>query len=503
MMNNTYASSQWWTRSAPVSLLIALVSAIFLYLSYMVVGNIPLDGGAGWDGGLYRLYAQMKAAGAPIIDDPYRAIRLSGFLPMIGASRAGVPLPELVIFQTYVNIAMIAIAGALFHDTLRKLDVSPKVALLTATTLVISWPMLVLPVFYPLLSDHIALFLSCLCLWCWARSFQTMLYLLIIYCLWVMPGLFLIPLVLAGMPYAKSVQPESRPHRGLTYVLFGIAVLVVFPYLLKMIGNIPDEFIRGHGSPQGGITSSLDLRQIATGTLFISAAFVLWLAAKVVSDLSVWKSINPGATIMAMVFFGGGLLGMYFLIDWSTGFTGPPLLIFLLIQSMAAPFKPLVAHFLFFGPIMMMAFAAFAGWAIGRQPAPPRALLVCLLGFMPLLVLGSESRQWIGVLPVAALVAALGNFSLLQRKIGLIVTVAMIIPAFWLHENIETAVTTQLGYQTSAWQFHFGRQGPWMSFEVYKLGFLLLVLYGLVMFGASRYEKRQSQARPIQLATTA
>lgn len=502
-MNTTYAPTRWWTRSASISVLIALISAILLYFSYMIVGNIPLDGGAGWDGGLYRLYAQMTAAGAPITGDPYRAIRLSGFLPMIGASRAGVPLSELVTFQTYLNIGIIAMTGGLFHDTLRKLDVSPKVALLTTATLVVSWPMLVLPVFYPLLSDHIALLLSCLCLWCWARSFQTMLYLLIVYCLWVMPGLFLIPLVLAGMPYAKSAQPESRPHRVLTYVLFGISVLVVFPYLLKMIGNIPDEYIRGHGSPQGGLTSALSLRQIATGTLLASAAFVLWLSAKVVSDLSVWKSINPGATIMALVFFSGGLFAMYFLIDWSTGFTGPPLLIFLLIQSLAAPFKPLVAHFLFFGPIMMMAFAAFASWAIGRQSAPPRALLVCLLGFMPLLALGSESRQWIGILPVAATVAALGNFSMLQRKIGLIVTLALIIPAIWLHENIETAVTTQLSFQSSAWQFHFGRQGPWMSFEVYELGMLLLGLYGLVMFGAYRYEKRQSQPRSTSLATAA
>ncbi|MEE1921969.1 hypothetical protein V0R50_10000 [Pseudomonas sp. 148P] len=492
MMKTTHVTGAWWARGISASVLIVLTSATLLYGIYLIVGNTPAEGGAGWDGRVYLYYAQMAGFGEPVAGDPYRTIRLSGFLPIIGAASRGFSVEQLIAFQMFFNIGLISLAMALLHDTLRQLGVSPKVALLTLLTAVASWSALVMPVFYPILSDHMALALSCLCLWCWVRSFQTMLYILVAYCLWVMPGLFIVPLILAGMPRSQADQPDGVNRPYLVYILFGLALLAVFPALYKMIENIPDYLVEGHGSTQGGQTSALSLRLVSSGTLLGSVALVLWFGAKALSDSAVWRSINPGATIMAMVFFAFSALAMYFLVDWSANFNGPPLMLFMLLQSLSAPFKPAAAHFLYFGPVIAMAIIACVGWAIGRKPSPPRALLVCMLGFLPVLALGSESRQWIGVLPIAAVLVGLADFSRLQRVLSLVVAMALIIPAVGLHSGVETALAESLSFQSGAWQYYFSRQGPWMSLQSYQIGAALLIVYVLLMFGARHYDKSRS-----------
>lgn len=68
---------------------IFIFGVFFYILIYFIVGVIPVGGGSGWDGGVYLDYIARLAAGDSVRGDPYRIIRMSGFLPAIMASHLG------------------------------------------------------------------------------------------------------------------------------------------------------------------------------------------------------------------------------------------------------------------------------------------------------------------------------------------------------------------------------------------------------------------------------
>ncbi|WP_010221612.1 hypothetical protein [Pseudomonas donghuensis] len=490
-MIRTPNTTPWWQRSFPASLTIGIFSAVVLYSLYKLIGTIPVEGGAGWDGRIYLHYIELLGRGEPISADPYRSIRMSGFVPLIGASALGASPSQLIEIQALQNIAFMAIAAALFHDVLRQLGVLPRTALLTSALTLMSWPFMVMPYFYPVLSDNIALALTCLCLWCWARAWQLALYLLLAYFVWLMPGLFLVALVLAVMPRQVTQLGSPALRRRSQLLAFGVAMLAVVPLLLSQIADVTDTELASHATHLDGQTSLMALRKLSEVSLMASLTFALWLGARAVCDPSLWQALRPRAVLPALLAFSTSALAMYYLIDWNSGFKGPPLLHFMVLQSLAAPFKPLVAHFLSFGPIIILAIASCIAWACGRSPNTPKALLACMLAFLPLLMIGSESRQWLGILPIAGALVAVSGFSTLQRVISIVFAVVLILPMFWLKAATHTAASEQLSYQSTPWQFYFGRQGPWMSVQVYETGVLLLGLYILLMIGAYLYDKHR------------
>ncbi|HEY8036076.1 MAG TPA: hypothetical protein VIF37_10865 [Methylobacter sp.] len=148
------------------------------------------DNGGGFDGRIYLNYIQTLALGNPITGDPYRSIRISGFLPLIVASAFGFSRKALIELQLYLNIGMLSVSAALFYDSLSGFGVKRETVTISVAALVVSFPFLVLPVFYPVLSDNVALALSCVCLWCWTRSYQYIIYIFCAYFIWLYPSFF-------------------------------------------------------------------------------------------------------------------------------------------------------------------------------------------------------------------------------------------------------------------------------------------------------------------------
>lgn len=472
------------SRSLPTSFFVGLATALVLCVLYTIIGQIPADNGAGWDGRVYLQYLEMLGHGDPVNGDPYRTIRLSGFLHLIAASALGASIDTLVAVQTAVNIILISIAAALFHDTLNQLGVSRRTALLTLATTWLAWPLLIVPFFYPVLSDNMALFAICLSLWCWTRDYQKTLYLLLVWSVWLMPGLFLVPLLLAAMPRQGSVIREGEKRLVPPVILAAASTMLFIPVFYSLLGGITDSEISAHGAHLDGVTALPELRSWSAAALLTGVGMIFWLAARALCDSSLWRSVDIRRTGAALGLLVASAVAMYVLIDWNSGFKGPPLSRYLLMQSLAAPFKPLVAHFTSFGPVIVMAMIGIIAWTLGRTPAMPKALLICMLGFMPLLIVGSESRQWIGILPVAGLVAALSPFSLTQRMIGLFFAIVLALPSLWLKEQSYNALSNGMSFQSEPWQYYFGRQGPWMSVQVYALGAMLLGVYSVMMTAA-------------------
>jgi hypothetical protein len=172
------------------------------------------------------------------------------------------------------------------------------------------------------------------------------------------------------------------------------------------------------------------------------------------------------------------------MLDWDSGYRGPPLLHFILLQSLSAPFKPLVAHFLYFGPVLPLAIASVLRWSIAAPNSrrePHMGLAVVILAFLPFLLIGSESRQWVAVFPVCVAWLTVRLRSEWRLLPFAIMGLVLLVPAAFLKPTLTQAVIAQLPFTGPDWQAYFGRQGPWMSREYYFNGIVAFGSFVLVL----------------------
>lgn len=457
-----------------VSTICGLAVAALLLLAHLVVGFVPVGDGAGWDGSVYVQYIQTLGQGNPILNDPYRSVRMSGFLPVIFASALGASKAGLIWTQLFLNVVMLSVGAALLHDTMLRLNVKKSVATISIAILTCSWVFLCMPMFYPILSDNVALAMVCICLWCWVRSYHWAVYAFCAYFTWLMPGLFLIPLILATFPYECPQKPESGLSRSkLSLWLFTAVALPASVAMLLMIYKVPLSAVVAHAASASGKTASLDMIFLSVAAMLVSLLLIVWLGIRLLLDPVTWRAISFSGLLAAGLSFVASAILIKTCFDWSGDFTGPPLLDYLFYQSLAAPFKPFVAHFIGFGPIILLAIFACLAWGFGYRHSIPKALVVVCFAFLPLLAYGSETRQWVGVLPIAVLIFAVSDFAWLTRVWCLVISAVVLAPSLWIKGYVGMAATAGLSFQSYQWQFYFGRQGPWMSMTVYQIGLIL------------------------------
>jgi hypothetical protein len=139
------------------------------------------------------------------------------------------------------------------------------------------------------------------------------------------------------------------------------------------------------------------------------------------------------------------------------------------------PFKPILSHFSYFGPCLLIALQLV--WTSNRSARPVRAVQIAILGFLPLLVVGSESRQWIAILPFLVAYVAQSGVSDKTTKLILYFSLLMATPLFWLAKSIASAFAAGLPMSDPLWQLYFGRQGPWMSHSTYLITAIACLIF--------------------------
>jgi len=150
-----------------LSYFVAGFTLLVLVIMSFITGVIPVGGGAGWDGAVYLTHIHTLGGGDWIVGDPYRAVRMGGFIPAILAAEFGPSNEVLILFQKLINILTISISIAYFYDFIRDYTSSARIALISTLTILFSWPVLIMPVYYPVLTDHMTLTLTCFSLWLW------------------------------------------------------------------------------------------------------------------------------------------------------------------------------------------------------------------------------------------------------------------------------------------------------------------------------------------------
>lgn len=445
------------------------------YAVFLITGFIPVNGGAGFDGSVYLDYIIRLSSGEEILDDPYRLMRLSGFLPAILMAKLGFDTSKLIAFQAILNALMLSLGVSIFYCFVKTLVEIRLNALMATFVLFFSWPFLVMPIYYPILSDHIALFAAIVSLWAWLKSYYSLQYLLIFVCVWIMPGLFYLPLLLSALPYQRSRGlGKSRVNAAALCFLF-VTFIAFSAYLWTNLTGLSDSEIVNH--PPGFDLGRADLRDWSSIFVLFALSFSALAWGLLFSNSSFWKVFDPRRFILGGVAAAAGFISVAFLIDWGSGFRGPPLYYFMLLQSVAAPAKPLVSHFLHFGPVILVAMLSMGIFrdTFFRGAAFP--LGVVFTAYLPLLILGSESRQWMAVFPLAVALVALNERSTRALLVIFVFSVFLCIPAVFLREGVSAAFGSGLDYMSNGWQYYFGRQGPWISNRTYTIGFVLIFLF--------------------------
>lgn len=475
----------------------AFIAIVIFAITSQITGHIPVAEGAGWDGSLYLRYIQLIAKGSFVASDPYHLSRMLSFTPAILAALAGLKGQSLLVFQSILNSILLAISLGMFLRLLLDWRLSKSAAWIATICLGLSWPWLIMPVFYPMLSDHTALVVSVLSLWAWSKNRPGLLAILAFASVWIMPGLFLVPMLLACVPLGSTTaQDPKTPLRPV--FRWGLKILIALPLIAVcfLALQIEDSKIVAH--PQGLDVAWLTLKHISIACLLLSVAAIWHAWTRLFTQRLFWSMLSMRGMILAIGTSAVSLLLLAFILDWDSGYRGPPLLHFILLQSLAAPFKPLVAHFLYFGPILPLAIASVLRWSIAAPKPklePHLGLAVVILAFLPFLLMGSESRQWIAVFPVCVAWLAVRLRSEWRLLPFALMTVVLLVPVAALKPTLIQAVASQLPISHPDWQAYFGRQGPWMSRESYSNGLIVLSLFILMLFTINRSQHFSSHVR--------
>lgn len=459
---------------------------LITYLSvYLLAGFIPINGGAGFDGAVYLEYIVKFSSGKEILGDPYRLMRLPGFLPAIVAAWAGVHPDNIVLFQAFINALFLSFGAVLLLSIIKRLTGGLRLhSFISVFIVVFSWPYLVMPIYYPLLSDHIALLFVIVSIWAWLNSCLWLQFFLIPACIWIMPGLSLVPLMLVSLPFQERGRDAEITRNPFVFFVSLALLSILAAYVWVVLNRLSDFEVFSH--PSGINLGNLGLREWSSFLVFVALIIAAWAWALLVSTNYFWDALNIRYLLVGIVAAVIGWGFVLYLIDWSSGFRGPPLFYFMLLQSIAAPAKPLVAHFAYFGPVILV--SIFSIWIFKDSFFSGVAfpLGVAFLAYLPALFLGSESRQWIAAFPLAVTVVASNERRLRALLVLLLFSVLLCIPVIFLRDGVSHAINSGLGFLSSGWQYYFGRQGPWMSSQSYLAGFVLMIV-SFLLYLVSRF----------------
>lgn len=446
-------------------------------ISRFVCGSIPVNDGAGWDGAGYLRLISILANGGSIAADPYHTIRLPGLAFGLALGYASFS-PQAILFgQAVFNMVLISISAVLLYTAMIRLKVDARAAHISLVLYILAWPVLVIPSYYPLLTDHAAVFVGCLAIWSWAHRKDLLLWLLVPISFWVMPGVFLVPMALLAFKPQVALSPLSEGRHWITAcrVLLTLVVVCVAARVgLPLLENIPDISISQHSSQLNGITSLIELRKLSTGMVILQFAFLAWIVCARLVGGEVWQSLRIRLALAGLVVAALGAYLVSFLVNWSSGYTGPPLVEFMSYQSLALPAKPLIAHFVGLTPAVIL---VLWGLLFRSTSAAQIGVSSAVIAFLPFILFGSESRQWIVVLPAIVTLFALQPWSALQRSLTLGAAIIIALPMFSLKRHVDKAYSAGTSLQGHDWQYYFSRQGPWMSLDSYQTGMVLVVVF--------------------------
>ncbi|MBX3471697.1 MAG: hypothetical protein KF878_32990 [Planctomycetes bacterium] len=442
--------------------------------------RIPVSSGLGYDGRESYVHQATRFFAAARRLPRWRLQRcLPGLVVFLGATVAGAqPLDDagVVLGFALLNLALLALGLVLWQGVLDALRLSERARWLAWGGLFLSFAGLKMPFYAPVLTDTAGLVLTIGALLAFLRRARVALALVLLLAAFTWPPLAWSGAVLLVLPRRDGEHaPASRPA-GVALALLVAAAATAAALRGAVLVDSPAHL------STGALAVHLPTLPLSLACL---GGYLALVGKRLLGEcpLATPAALRAQLSLPELLLVPAALLGLQLLLRALPLAPGPGLVDALvlspgssLVHGVRLPLVFLVAHVVYFGPVVLVAAAYFGGvcaaaWSLGLG-------LTIYVWFGLVTGVNSESRHLLHVWPV---VVALTAMAVERRGIGwpvlgLVLAVGAASSQLWLPMGHPGALSHYL-------RLH----GPWMDPGTYAVGGLAAVaLLGVVLWQAPR-----------------
>lgn len=459
-----------------------LLMIMFLFLigaaSIFWGERIPVGDGFGWDGKFFgSLVKDFYVRGM----NPYQMQRIipSAMVNLV-LNLFQVPLENEYIvraFQVY-NLAAILLGCCLWLLIANELALSLKARWIGFIGLFINFAVLKQAFYYSVLTDISALVLGLLMLLFYLRGQVLGLFVVALIGAFTWPIIIYGGVILLLFP-RNSTAPALRNNSRLGVILSLLLTVLLAAFIARAY------YFDSYSSETAPIVRSVVWFSIAACLLYVFLSTKILLGSLSLSNLRDEilniKLKNFVLAILALLIVKTVL---YLLADYNQPtFTVDSYLMLIAITSITKPFIFLVAHAIYFGPVVLLLIILWKPFCRVIQKNGLGLILFMLSSV--LISVSAESRQSMSALPffVAFLAKAADQFDWQVSSLWLLGLIALLFSKVWLPINVAPMEGSILDFPL---QYYFMNHGPWMSNFTYLIQGLIVILTGAVIYDLTR-----------------
>jgi hypothetical protein len=486
------------------SLTIFVIMLLSLVLSQALLmflfEKIPVNEGLGWDGVIYYKMAadfKQKLFGGEItiyhikrcfpsfivhyslkiIDYAWKLLSGTNLKPTIPVIIASFSL--LNIFTILgSNIFLFKIGNRLSFNHLQ------KIFCLISFNLI--FPLGKLLNYCPVLTDYFALFVTILLFYTYLHKQNVLLLAFFLIGYFTFPTLSIVSFFLFAFPYntkentQKIIIPTTY-NKPIYIVFIGVIIILLAMKTYTIFLKYTTEY--NYVLPFNQSPIDVFLFPLSVITLIAYVVIIATISYPLNIIQNSLKQIKVVNVAIILVLFGAltKLIQLHFVKE---GFTPDTFVENIFTQSIKQPFVSFLCHYFYFGIAFIIPFFYYRYWSDLLERLGIGVILVILAHLA--LMIGSETRQFITVLPFLVIASAIilqKHNKLTPKIISIIAIISFITSTIWLPINQFNLVQDKNLIAIEMPYLYAIHQGPWMPSEFYYV----LLLFTIISCGTLIY----------------
>lgn len=452
-------------------LLVFFALTMFIWgVFYLLYGEkIEVNKGLGWDGKTYAAVASdfENFVSKGTLDRFYYKRIIPSVLVYYGHKALGIEfsIASVILGFSILNLILIMLGMFFWHKILGVFKISFKNRVIAFFGIFGTYAVVKVNFYYPILTDTTALFISLGMLYAYLRKSYWLVLLTAILGAFTFPTLFLMGAILLVFPKMKVEESNSKEDHYL---------IRIFPWTIPFVYASFFIFLWLSGEFFSDNNLWLTLLAVAANLVFL-----IWIGHQVKWSILIeaFKKIEGKWLAISL----GSFIVISLLVEFFAKWEGQTVLYFLshmTEKTCFAPFHFLVAHAVYYGPIILLIvlFHQLFFRYLYQQTYGVWMVIFVYLCF----TIDPSSRQLIAGLPflVIVLVQALDSKKLGKWFYFAFVISALLFSRFWF--TINTGEFTGDPYQFPD-QRYFMADGIYTNLNMFILqGFAVLILAGIL-----------------------
>lgn len=474
-----------------------LPATLLAYMLFAVCFSeiIPVNNGLGWDGRRYAGFIKYFESIAKNKELPHEAVRRIFPMMVIFYSHkcfGKKPSTDSIIMGFRImNLALLFLSSVVWIRIARMLKYSTKTSILFFFSLFVSYAVLKMSFFYPVLMDTSGMCWSVYLLYLYLTRRDTFLLLFTIVGAFIFPMLSVCGALLYMFPRRDSPK-EMRARSRLSHLIESARRMIpkkinVILFMFIMYGFILSFiflfFLLGYKPATTYNNPEFNPKLVLS---FACAAFYLYAVIKSVDfDIVLGKLrdelIGKRIVVIALIY----LVIQVVTTRISSGAVRSifPFVAHNVYHAVANPFVFILAHILYFGPGIIL---IIVHWKQFREFVNTQSVGFMLIVYFGLILgIGSLSRQFVAFVPflIYALYRSIGMMKFNTRYIVLFVSLSILYSKIWYRMG---EVPYSGDFFEFPYQRYFMAQGPYISDTMYYVQGIITVVAIALLYACAR-----------------